>query len=72
MAVKRRHQPRLTTGPRVPQGSGLIPAQWAWVDREARHFNCSRSWVMAVLVENAGGPPATADYRPRARGGHRG
>lgn len=50
----KRFQPRIKGG-REALPSAVEKHIWAEVDRTARRFNCSRSWVVAVALADAMG-----------------
>lgn len=52
--VKLRRQ-RPVRGGRTPATGGFTPALWKWIDKEARRYNCSRSFVLAVCVGEVAG-----------------
>lgn len=62
MARKVRAQPRIKGQTRIPTGTSVLENMRKWVDREARIYGVSRSFVLANCVSFVFGIPMVS-YR---------
>lgn len=51
--TKIRNQPRIPGLTRIPTGSSLPTRVREAVEREAKHFRCSKSWIIVVAAAHA-------------------